>query len=324
MRRAYVGLSAPLAYDYANPIRERSDTASDIPNPLLENVSGLLLCYDEIWFPTKALCPRDMHQLDYVKFVDEHEDLRAKAVEAVEQFRQLDPDDWGITTAPGDSYTSSIQAVLDAVPFDMRLDNHSRGTEFFSSGNAADPYLFMQDAGIARSLDLGLELTVNSRLSATAASLTELGALARIDLARLDVAQDLTLLNTVDYLGPRGAYHESIEELRAHDRLREFRQYLEAADIDDRTTADLVREANLQADRYAEQIGERYLRGRGKLYTMAKALVGPVANLVGPGLGTGAKTVITAAEWREKKSFERQVSWSLLVLNARRLARERA
>jgi hypothetical protein len=34
--------------------------------------------------------------------------------------------------------------------------------------------------------------------------------------------------------------------------------------------------------------------------------------------------VISAEEWREKCAFEREVSWSLLVLNARRMARERA
>ena len=76
---AYVGKAVPVGWDYA-----REDTVG-IPNPVLESVLGLLLCYDEIWFPSREFCPEDMRDLSYIKFIDEMSTEKDRALEAVMQ-----------------------------------------------------------------------------------------------------------------------------------------------------------------------------------------------------------------------------------------------
>lgn len=71
MRIAVIGLSTPLCYDYKNPIKNPSGDIYDTPNPILESPFGLLLLYDEVWFLNRNLCPQNMWNLPYVKFMDE-------------------------------------------------------------------------------------------------------------------------------------------------------------------------------------------------------------------------------------------------------------
>lgn len=68
LRIALVGLSSPIAYQY--------DAAKFQPfgadyNPILPNSTALMTLFDEIWFAHKALCPIDMRERDYVRFLHE-------------------------------------------------------------------------------------------------------------------------------------------------------------------------------------------------------------------------------------------------------------
>src|SRR5215475_13683825 len=87
---AYVGLAGPLGYDYQNLVRRRKRRASGEPNPILENVIGLLLCYDEIYFLAPQFCPADMRKLPYVKFVIADADLGPAALTALAAFDAVD------------------------------------------------------------------------------------------------------------------------------------------------------------------------------------------------------------------------------------------
>lgn len=71
MRRAYIGLSTPIGYDYKNQAtKTKADTYSS-PNPILDSPFGLLLLFDELVFLTRSLCPENMRRLPYVSFLDE-------------------------------------------------------------------------------------------------------------------------------------------------------------------------------------------------------------------------------------------------------------
>jgi hypothetical protein len=61
--KAFVGLSSNLAFN-------EDVTDKGNPNPILEGPIGLCLFYDEIWFLDESLCPLNMRDLDYVKFVN--------------------------------------------------------------------------------------------------------------------------------------------------------------------------------------------------------------------------------------------------------------
>ena len=71
MRRAYIGLSSPIFYDFGNPAEQAYEDQYTSPNPILDGPLGLLLFFDELWFFTRALCPQNMRKVPYVRFVDE-------------------------------------------------------------------------------------------------------------------------------------------------------------------------------------------------------------------------------------------------------------
>ena len=70
-RIAFIGLSTPLFYDYRNPASEAISDLRSSPNPILDSPFGLFLLFDEIWFLCRSLCPENMRDLPYVKFLDE-------------------------------------------------------------------------------------------------------------------------------------------------------------------------------------------------------------------------------------------------------------
>jgi hypothetical protein len=71
MRIAYVGLSGPLFYDYGHLATPGPADMQSSPNPILDSPYGLLLLFDELWFLTRSVCPENMRELDYVRFLDE-------------------------------------------------------------------------------------------------------------------------------------------------------------------------------------------------------------------------------------------------------------
>lgn len=325
-RRVYVGVSAPIGYDYSTEVSadEFLGTGYSGPNPVLENVMGLLLCYDEIWFPTEATCPRDMRELPYVKFISDDPVLLDRAALASEQYRRFERAEWGIDYRSDYNYVGVTQQIVDAVNFEMLLDNHGRPDEHFGTGNAGDPELFLSDVGVARSLDMPIELVVNTRLSSTAEQLSALGVGSTYGAVALGVAENVALVRTIDYLGQDGAYHESVEDLRSHRLVDEFRTHLAALDADKKDAIQLAREVNTLADRHAANIMEKYLHGRGKLYSICSTALGPLGNLLAPGVGTAAKHAVKANEWRENRQDRATTSWALFVLQARDLGARRA
>lgn len=70
-RTAYIGISYPLLYDYRHQADKSSNDLLDSPNPIIESPLGLMIFYDEILFLCKSVCPNNMRNLPYVKFVDE-------------------------------------------------------------------------------------------------------------------------------------------------------------------------------------------------------------------------------------------------------------
>jgi hypothetical protein len=61
--KALIGLSSPILFN-------EDVTDNDKPNPILEGPIGLCLFYDELWFLDESLCPLNMRDLEYVKFLD--------------------------------------------------------------------------------------------------------------------------------------------------------------------------------------------------------------------------------------------------------------
>ncbi len=311
MRRALVGLSTPIGYDYGHD--PDGHDYGDIPNPVLENVTGLLLCYDEIWFVSRALCPIDMRDLPYVRFVDEDEDLCDRALVAAEQFHLPWHEIAEMPWARGGDYRSAWEAVTSAAPF-LRLDNHSRTIgPFGQQGNAADAQLYLQDVGIATSLDMELDVVTNSVM---ADSLRSGGTPTGLTQWHLDLAESTILLRTTDLLTPTGAYHESIEDLRSHKQLGLYRSFLAEAD-EGADITQLVEEINLRVERHLAESHRRFVKGAHPLRTLGLPAIGIGINTVLPPLGTVVSGGTSGALALKERIERRSVAWSLFVAEAR-------
>lgn len=88
-RRAYIGISGPLAYDYKNQGDKFDSRESSAPNPLLEDSLGLLICYDELVFLSPHLCPRNMRELPYISYLNDRVDFSEVFPVALEQADSL-------------------------------------------------------------------------------------------------------------------------------------------------------------------------------------------------------------------------------------------
>ena len=320
MRRGLIGLSTPIGYDYVNPIRPWSEEAADIPNPVLENVAGLLVSYDELWFISRELCPIDMQDLPYVHFVSEDPLLARRAEIAAQQFWNLDVSEIDIPVRDSDAYRETYDAFKKAANFELGMDNHSRSIKIAQAmGNAGDTQLFVIDVGMARSLDLEIDLVVNSSLVGSAAALSDLGMTrAAYSTETIAAVEHVVQIHTTDLLSPRGSYHASLEELRSHARVVEFRDFISRAEED--TTRDavaLAKEVDKLAEDHITRALERYVRGRGRIATVGSMIAGVGGNLIHPGLGSAAQQGINFAERRQEKPYRRGAAWSLFVRDAK-------
>jgi len=64
-RRAFVGFSTPFGYDYT------VHTGYGKGNPILEAPTGLLILYDEIWFPHEDVCPINLRDKEFIHFLQD-------------------------------------------------------------------------------------------------------------------------------------------------------------------------------------------------------------------------------------------------------------
>jgi hypothetical protein len=327
MKRVFVGLSGPIAFDYGKrPWRH------DMPNPLLENVTGLLLCYDEIWFLSRNLCPEDLRDLPYVKFIEDDQALSERALVACDQYKPLAVEAGEAKTlderiaverSRGERTLEIVEFVKSQSEVPFLFDSHSRGTKigeaYVGTSVPGSPENGILDWGVAQSLDLNLDVAINSPLATSLELLFEESPPEQaFQRWHIEAAELLLPLRTTDYLGDRGAYHESLEDLRAHRSVSEFRTFLAEAEAVDRDAIALSRHVSELAEKHCRDILERFVKGRSKVRTLGTASIGAAGNVVKPGLGSLLSGVITSAEWLKERSLRKRVAWSLFVVDAKR------
>jgi hypothetical protein len=128
MRRAFVGLSAPLFYDYRYPAMNAN--GEEEPNPILDSPFGLFLLFDEIWFLSRSLCPQSMRGLPYVKFLEESDMLPPLADIAVPDYQEI----MSFDSSSAERYERLYGSFSDyqetvrrvGITWDAAADNHSK------------------------------------------------------------------------------------------------------------------------------------------------------------------------------------------------------
>ena len=219
MRKALIGLSSPIGYDYSNNFESEKGK----PNPLLDSPMGLFLFYDELWFINRRTCPLNCENLPYVKFLDEEFDLSKLDLE---QFRwknmQIEK------YIPRDTLVNSSDNLIKAIELNIgqerrRIDNHGRNFKIGKIDTTPNPTArnLIIDDFIAS--QFGFELIMNSLTSVLATP-------AKIDI-KSELENSLTQLliceNIPNFQLLEGPYHALIEDLRSECLLKYFRNKIE-------------------------------------------------------------------------------------------------
>jgi len=318
-RKAFIGLSGPIGYDYRHGTDRVSANDTSAPNPVLEDLMGLLICYDELWFLSPHFCPADMRELPYVRFVNGDASAADAVTTAISQFREAFGDvEFG--RADFGRFTSVIKEMTGKRYSDFAIDNHTHGIELFpgfmAGGNSANLLNVAIDAGIAAALDEpSLDVVSNSMAIMSFADDQRPGApvVERDDIA---VAALIPRIAAANFLGPKGAYHEGIEDLRAHRYVTEFREHLADLDHQPEDAARLAQELQKVAARQERDVFARALRGRNRYVTAGKAAASWGGNFLVPGAGSALSKAVGTIETLKERYEMRKLRWALFVVDA--------
>ena len=225
MRRAFVGLSTPIGFDYENTATKTQSDHSSSPNPILDSPFGILLLFDEIIFLSRSLCPENMRSLPYVKFLDEQglvPDISSIDFNGVGTKFQ---EHWDALRNRGDhdKIVPFSEAIRNAgVTWRMGVDNHSHTLNIgpFMKVANADISNLVFDIAICEQLSYeNIELVTNSRLQ----PILEVNEAQWADMRLTEL---LVLDDIPNYLTPKGPYHQVIEEVRENAYLKDFRKWI--------------------------------------------------------------------------------------------------
>ena len=217
-RIAYIGLSYPLFYDYENRARRCKNDHMSSPNPIIESPMGLLVLYDELVFLCRSMCPNNMRNLPYIKFVDEIfpsiylEDIKNMSESMANKFiiqkndkflgygkmRDLMGINWG--GVDGHTHQLRIGGII----------TYASSSEY---NFAFDLHIF---EFLQQHYDADIEMVANSKFRGAAVNGGNI-----VELAEKIVIQDIP-----NYLSKKGPYHKCIEELREDKYIKDFRKWI--------------------------------------------------------------------------------------------------
>ena len=220
-RIGYIGLSYPLLYDYKNQASLSKNDLDDSPNPIIESPLGLMILYDELWFLCESICPNNMRNLPYVKFVDKmFSDLYYEGSDSfIEQV------DLKMHRNDALSYTDIInrlnlsnQKRLDICGLDTHTHTIKIGS-FVASASSSE-YNFVFDMYVFTALrersDNSIEWIANSNFKFNEHSSHKEAA----------TVEKIVISDIPNYLCADGPYHPCIEELRNNVYLKDFRKWV--------------------------------------------------------------------------------------------------
>lgn len=266
MSKAYVGFSTPVGYDYLNTAETVPSDVSSSPNPILVGVTGIIALFDEIWFPCRSICPQSMRNLDYVRFVAEEfpnlelDDERAHAI--AEEHRQ--------TFSLNDIHVGGYSAFMEKYYGFGHPDNHTHAVNCFGSMLGGNPTLLniIRDVMVIDQLDINFTPVMNG-LTRQMTFPDDYGWLRsdREDKAIRVADRILTISSLYDITGVSGPYHPVLKELRDHNFVASFRNWIrnESNSLHNRSAEQIISELNdvlreFERDALRKAVGKSSLR----------------------------------------------------------------
>lgn len=215
-RTAYIGISYPLLYDYGHQADKSPNDLSDSPNPIIESPLGLMIFYDEILFLCKSVCPGNMRNLPYVKFVDElYPEFYFRGI--LDHTKETE-----LSIQINSSLTYwDILGRLNLKDW-QGLDTHTHALKLggLTISASSNEYSFLFDLYVFQALqnlyDSNIELIANSRYT-----LETFNGGAKAEMIERIIIPDIP-----NYISTAGPYHSCIEELRENQYIKDFRTWI--------------------------------------------------------------------------------------------------
>ncbi|MDP3553161.1 hypothetical protein [Methylocystis sp.] len=231
-RIAFIGLSGPLFYDYANPAKRTHADLASSPNPILAAPISLMLLFDELWFLTKSLCPNNLRNSSFVKFVDESGHLDDLDPRDAEKWVELNSSELQKTAYDfiRAEFFDHYQTVLKStgVIWKGACDNHSHGLKIGpceASANSASFKSVLFDLFVHAKLgDPRVELIANPYLE-------RLMEKSIFPAGRLNFSERVIGPRLTNWQSPVGPYQPEIDDLRHHRFLKDYRTWVQQQDI---------------------------------------------------------------------------------------------
>ena len=284
MRIAYVGLSTPLFYDYRNPASKAPSDLVSSPNPILDSPFGLMLLFDEIWFLCRSLCPENMRELSYVRFLDERKMLPSLEIKTPDFGGVAMQNDPALSkryerfNKASSRFFSSYQKFLKRAGVDWQAapDNHTHKLQIGDSRRSANPVSFdnlLFDMAVVQRIERNdVELVTNSISQRW---------LDDSPFMKARLTELLTVENIPNYLTSKGPYHTCIEEARDNPFLRDFRKWITSQTIpqNEKELLQMKREIEAAIQKSEDEIFLKNLGRKRHIVSIGKTLVGAGGDL---------------------------------------------
>lgn len=313
MKRAFVGLSSPVGFDYANQAPGVRGQLRSAPNPLLDSPWGLLILFDEIVFLSRALCPRNMRDLPYVSFLDEG---KASHLPTAEEVREAIDcvDEYTDRTIPGVGsgwYTEAFGNSDVVEGMDLRpASTLMQVGQFTGYAKTEEVTVALDMLFMSKIDDPRIELITNSLVH----PLTEYAWQSAA------ITEKLVIEGIPNYLNPDGPYHPVIEELRGNEFLADYRRWAisSPASLSRRELGEMKEAVESSIKDAQEKLFVRHLQRRRYFASVAEGYLGDLASIIFPAAGTalaGLKALVAGT----RPEFPR---WQGFVTSARRQVRK--
>ncbi len=312
-RIAYVGLSTPIGYDYRNPASKTRNDLSSSPNPVLDSPFGLFLLFDEIWFLTRSLCPENLRNASFVKFLDEIQESFINDINFESLIQELSSQESKIYLQQTHISRADFNTVIDNLDIDwkMGIDGHTHGISIGSSilsGNATLDKLLIDMKVI--------ELLENEDIELITNTLTQCWLEKdNSNLHEIELAEALVIENIPNFLTPKGPYHPCVEEARDNSYLKDFRRWItnQKVNSDKNEIQNIKQEVEEAIRKVQDELFLKSFDTKTHYKSVGKSMIGDAVGIVIP----GASTIGTAIE--ETKNFfsNRERRWQAFIVSLR-------
>lgn len=307
-RKALIGLSSPIFYDYSQQGERLASELNSSPNPVLDGAYGLFFLYDEVWFLTRCLCPRNMRKASFVHFLDEEGLITPEVLETnidrpeyffadyqLRRFRDFHR-----------SYWTTVRQV--GIHWEARPDNHTQSLDVagakVSASSSVETNVIRDIALVARLGNHSFELITNTFTQ----NLFDRSFRQRQDAS---LAHELVIGRIPNYLGKLGPYHPCIEECRESRYLADFRDWIAGhpTGLKQNEIQDTQKRVEQEITDLNRRILTRYWDEKRQYTTLGKTLLGKI-----PVFGDGLSVRDLLAQLKEIRESDR-TRWQGFLLD---------